>query len=356
VSNRTKPEESTEVARFAPTRLPWNDAIEARFGEIGGTKANWKVLCEAIFPAAQTVDAIVMALAYCATRKLDVFKRPVHIVPMWDRKANDGKGGYVETVWPSIAELRTTAFRTGQYSGCEATVFGPTKKMTFKDKVWEDDEETGKRRKAEIEREVEFPEWAQMTVVRVLNNVERRFAGPKVYWLETFATIGASDVPNKMWQKRPSGQLEKCAEAAALRKAFPEEIGNEYAAEEMEGREIYHNLRDVTPRNGNGDAPKKLSAPPPPPPAAGGVKPGVIQHQPATIVKGGKPVANADSDDDFTVFRKQLAEATTHTKIGELQQIYAGAIMAADPQVREDLIELIEARKKQVPNELEGEE
>jgi recombination protein RecT len=105
-------------------------------------------------------------------------------------------------------------------------------------------------------------------------------------------------------------------------------------------------------------APRQLSAPPPPPPSGGSRAPsptGVIEHQPATIIKGGKPVAD-ETEDDFTVFRKQLAEATTHSKIAELQSIDAAAIMGADPKVREDLIELIEARKKQVPNELEGEE
>ena len=39
-----------------------------------------------------------------------------------------------------------------------------------------------------------------------------------------------------MWSNRPVGQLEKCAEAGALRRAFPEEIGNALAAEEMEGQ------------------------------------------------------------------------------------------------------------------------
>ena len=41
-----------------------------------------------------------------------------------------------------------------------------------------------------------------------------------------------------MWANRPVGQLEKCAEAGALRRAFPEEIGNDLTAEEMAGQRI----------------------------------------------------------------------------------------------------------------------
>jgi RecT family len=47
-----------------------------------------------------------------------------------------------------------------------------------------------------------------------------------------------TDVPNEMWANRPVGQLEKCAEAGALRRAFPEEIGNALTAEETEGQYI----------------------------------------------------------------------------------------------------------------------
>jgi hypothetical protein len=38
-----------------------------------------------------------------------------------------------------------------------------------------------------------------------------------------------------MWFKRPYGQISKCAEAQALRKAFPE-LGSQATADEMEGK------------------------------------------------------------------------------------------------------------------------
>ena len=34
--------------------------------------------------------------------------------------------------------------------------------------------------------------------------------------------------PNKMWQTMPHNQIAKCAEAAALRKAFPDDLGQVY--------------------------------------------------------------------------------------------------------------------------------
>jgi phage recombination protein Bet len=170
-----------------------------------------------------------MALEYCKRRDLDPFKRVVHIVPVWDSK----RGREVETVWPGIAELRTTAARTGQYAGFDAAVFGPdiTKKLG--------------------DREVTFPEWCQMTVYRIVSGIRCPFVGPKVTFLSIYQRASSkTSAPNAIWAKRPSEQLEKCAEAAALRRAFPEELGNEYAAEEMRGVDIY----TVT------DEPKRLEA------------------------------------------------------------------------------------------------
>lgn len=223
------------VAEFQPPRLPYHPAISERF-QID--KSSWKALVEAIYPSAKTTDSVVMALSYCKARKLDIFKKPVHIVPMWDAKANNGDGGFIETVWPGISEIRTTAFRTGQYAGCDEAEFGPDVEKTFlgqKDK-WENRRKVGTET---VEVTVSFPEWSRITVYREMAGGKIcKFVGPKVYWVESYASQGKVDVPNTMWSDRPIGQIEKCAEAAALRRAFPEEIGNQLTAEEMEGRRV----------------------------------------------------------------------------------------------------------------------
>lgn len=207
--------DGTAVAKVSPPRLPYHPGIEERFGI---DQAGWRALTDAIFPSASTTDAVILALSYCKARKLDPFKKPVQIVPMWDSKRKQ----MVDTVWPGIGELRTTAFRTGQYAGRDAAIFGETRELKLADDVT-----------------ILFPEWCEVVVYRILHGVRCAFHGPRVYWMETYATKSRdSNAPNSMWAKRPNGQLEKCAEAAALRAAFPEELGNEYSAEEMEGKVI----------------------------------------------------------------------------------------------------------------------
>jgi phage recombination protein Bet len=171
---------------------------------------------------------------------------------MWSSVA----GKMIETVWPGISELRTTAFRTGQYAGMPAPDFGPTIEHTFKGKAGR-----GKSKGQERSLTLQFPEWCRVTITRELTGKERSFVGPKVYWCEAYAKWADTDVPNEMWSNRPVGQLEKCAEAGALRRAFPEEIGNALTAEEMEGQPTI---------DGAAHAPEKPKPESVTPPRAGG--------------------------------------------------------------------------------------
>lgn len=189
----------------------------------------WKVLTDAIWPGAKTAEGVTMAIDYCRARKLDPFKRPVHIVPMW----NSMLRREVETVWPGISELQTTAARTGQWAGMDAPEWGPEITRTFEGMVGKDNNQRP------VKLTITFQEWCSVTVYRMLNGVRCAFCEP-VYWIEAYARMGRTDVPNDMWQKRVRGQHHKVAKAASLRAAFPEETGNDYTAEEMEGQSIEH--------------------------------------------------------------------------------------------------------------------
>ena len=202
-------------------------APAAALTELGLDVGTWKVLTESIFPSAKTPEGVLLAVRYCQARKLDIMRRPVHVVPMWSKAL----GREVETVWPGIAEVQTTAARTGQWAGMDAPRFGPDKTRTFRGRV------RGEDGWQEIEVTVTFPAWCEVTVYRVVQGTRCPFT-ETVWWEETYSRAGGarSEVPTDMWVKRPHGQLLKCAKAASLRAAFPEEA--DYTAEEMEGKVI----------------------------------------------------------------------------------------------------------------------
>ena len=175
------------------------------------------VLESSIYPGASK-DSISLAVSYCKATSLDVMQKPVHIVPMWDRKL----GRMRDVIMPGIGLYRIQAARTGQFAGMTEPEFGPmvTEKI---DGV-----------------KVEYPEYCRVTAKRILaNGVIAEFSVIE-YWIENYAIAGGKEksiAPNAMWAKRPRGQLAKCAQAQALRLAFPE-IGAAPTAEEVEGRQI----------------------------------------------------------------------------------------------------------------------
>ena len=177
----------------------------------------WNVLNTSIFVGAKP-ESIMAAVEYCKARGLDILKKPCHIVPMNVKDTKTGRYEWRDIIMPSITEQRITASRTGEYAGQDAPVFGEMVQMQFNKTVHT------------------VPEFCTVTVYRVIHGQKVAFSHTE-YFEEICSTTKDGDL-NSMWTKRKRGQLAKCAEAGALRKAFPEEIGNEYTAEEMQGKVI----------------------------------------------------------------------------------------------------------------------
>lgn len=178
----------------------------------------WSALKNSLFPGAAD-RSVLMAWDYCAARGLDIMLKPVHLVPMWIKDKNNGdKGEMRDVVMPGIGLYRVQADRSKNYAGMSAPTFGP-----------ETEYELGAVN-------ITVPEWCEITVSKLIEDRIVTYTA-REYWIENYATAGRDKLePNAMWNKRPRGQLVKCAEAQALRKGWPE-IGAQPTAEEMEGKQ-----------------------------------------------------------------------------------------------------------------------
>lgn len=183
-------------------------------------------LKNSIYPGAKD-ESIGMVLAYCKAKKYDPIAKPVHIVPMSVKNSQTGSYEYRDVLMPGIASYRIDADRTGLYLGISEPEYGPT--IT--------------ERLGTIE--ISYPEWCKMTVEKYNpTSGKSSFFSAKEYWKENYANKGkikgtsqVDETPNAMWAKRPFGQIAKCTEAQALRKAFSDVLGVHPTFEEMEGKE-----------------------------------------------------------------------------------------------------------------------
>lgn len=216
-------EEQTSKITVAAPRFPWKQTFKDQYDI---DQSHWRALIDAVYPSAQSLGAVLMALSYCKKLRVDPMLKPVHIVPVW----NSALRRNVETVWPGINLYRVLAHRSGEFAGMEDVVFGPAVKETFKGRI-----KVKGDRYEEREETVIFPEWAQIVGYRMINGTACKFYGPKVHWKATYGRQQSSIVPNERWTKAPFDQLEKCAEAAFLRRVFPEVIPAMPTDDEMDG-------------------------------------------------------------------------------------------------------------------------
>jgi phage recombination protein Bet len=182
------------------------------------------VLQTSLYPGAK-LESIKMVIGYCKAAGLDPMQKPVHIVPM-SVKVGDGYQ-MRDVIMPGVGLYRTQAARSNALAGISEPEFGPTKSLKVNDS------------------ETEYPEWCRVTVKRMVQGTIVDFTAVE-YWLENYATKGRdSKVPNAMWAKRPRGQIAKCAQAQALRMAFPEMTGSQPTADELEGKTIDGDFAEV---------------------------------------------------------------------------------------------------------------
>lgn len=155
---------------------------------------------------------------------LDPFKRQIHAMKRWNSATEREEMQFMV----SIEGLRSIASRCRTHDGKDAYAGSTKPKFTFKDK------------------EQQHLDSAEVTVFRIVQGEPREFTA-EVFYDECVQTKKkwegpqgnrrhVGEEPNSMWKKRPRGQLGKCAEAAALRKAFPEETGGVYIEDELPER------------------------------------------------------------------------------------------------------------------------
>lgn len=181
-----------------------------------------EVLQSSLYPDAKP-ESIEMLISYCEARGLDPLLKPAHIVGMSVKVPGSKEYRWRDVIMPGIGLYRIQAERSGNCAGISEPEFGPL--MTEHMRNRDGNEVT-----------VNFPQWCRVVARKLLANGSIVDYAAREYWLENYATdSGKSTAPNMMWAKRPYGQLAKCAEAQALRKAWPEiDAGPTY--EEMAGK------------------------------------------------------------------------------------------------------------------------
>lgn len=190
----TTPTSSTLAVR--PNQEFWNATQLAALRQIGVQDAHNGDL--AVF------------LNYAQRTGLDPFARQIYMIGRRQKVGNDWTTKW--TIQAGIDGLRIVAERSGDYAGQVGPEYcGP-------DGVW-----------CDVWTKAEAPVASRVGVLR------KGFTAPLYAVAYYDEYVQAKDgKPTSMWASKPLLMLAKCAEALALRKAFPNDLSGIYTAEEMD--------------------------------------------------------------------------------------------------------------------------
>ncbi len=137
----------------------------------------------------------------CKHTGLDPLMKQIYAIKRWSQ----ADGREVMSFQTGIDGLRLIADRTGQYAGSDEPLF----------QLGADG----------------FPDVASVTVYKLVGSLKCAFTH-SVRWKE-YVQLKKDGTPTAFWVRMPFGQLGKCAESGALRKAFPMELSGLYTHDEM---------------------------------------------------------------------------------------------------------------------------
>ena len=160
---------------------------------------------------------LAVFLHQCQRTGLDPFNRQIYMI---NRRQKDQNGRYVmkQTIQVGIDGFRTIARRAADRN--HELFSEPETLWCGEDGVWHD-----------VWIAPTPPVAAKVTVRRG----EGEFTGVALYreYVGTrFDQPTQRHVPNSMWASKPATMIAKCAEALALRKAFPQDLSGLYTADE----------------------------------------------------------------------------------------------------------------------------
>lgn len=200
VANQTKPmekltpkEQYNLMVQYAPDDVSPKAYLETVRDHIMGVDSKGN---------ARPFADVLLFLQVSHRAKLDPTLKQIYPVYRW----NSRRGKEVMAIQTGIDGFRAAAERTGQYGGSDDGVF---------------EEKDGKPIKATV-------------TVYKLNPVtgDRMAVSASARWVE-YVVTDRNGKPTDFWKRMPFTMLEKCAEAKALRKAFPI-LSGIYTEEEME--------------------------------------------------------------------------------------------------------------------------